>query len=842
MSRTIEQKVVEMRFDNSNFEKNVSSSIDSLNKLQDTINKTSSGNAFAELGKAADNVNFSGLTASIQTVTESFNWLEQIAIGALRRIGENIQQHLVEALNKVTFANIQEGWDRFADKTESVQTILSAIATEDYGDVNKLDYTESLLEKLAWFSDETSYNFKDMTSNIAKFTAAGLNLDDSTTAMIGIANWAANAGQNAQTASRAMYQLSQAMGMGSIRLMDWKSIETANMATKEVKQLLIEYGKLHNTVLTDQNGQDYIMYQTGLMKEAERMDISAEKFRDSLKGGWLTAEIFADAMAEYASYSEALYKVLEKNNEGRDADEEIIASELISAFDEAITKSKETGKAIEDIMMEDYSIDIMVEDENGTLKSAIDGVTELAIRAMKSAQQARTWRQVVDSITDAASTQWSFIFENIFGNVEEATELFTHLSEFFYDVFVEPLKELKKLIKGWKTEGRALLFDVDDKNETVSALENLEAAVTALLSAIKLGFSGIVPKMTSERLVDLTKKFRDFTGTLVMSEKTVYKVGTAIRSMLTIVKSIGGVFTSVFGAVKRIFGQILTQFNSVFGEGGLFGKKVFFARNNIETFFVNLFVAIKQFISGIKLSESALGRVNNIFRAFANIITIVGTALGNLAAKIAGSALAGKFKSLGESISGKFFDVILWLPEKIAMVISNMADFITQSEGIHKFTDAISTAFKQTKQFISGFMNAMIPAGTIGKIFENIRSSISNLFGSIKDSDAFNSAKANIKGFFDEIKAFFEENVTYEKGAEAFNTVKTTLIDFGEKVGSAFTKAKDSVKEFIENSEGIKSLGEWFKNLFKPKDIEERIRYFRQMGCTLFDPDKETGN
>ena len=205
MSRTVEQKVVEMQFDNSNFEKNVSTSMGTLNKLQDTINKTTSGNAFAEIGKAANNLNFSGLGVAIQSVGEKFSVLEQLAIGALRNIGASIEQHLVAKLKAVTFDQIEAGFQRFSEMTESTQTILSAIATEDYGDINKLEYTEGLLEKLAWFADETSYNFTDMTSNISKFTAAGLDLSDSTTAMMGIANWAANAGQNATTASRAMY-------------------------------------------------------------------------------------------------------------------------------------------------------------------------------------------------------------------------------------------------------------------------------------------------------------------------------------------------------------------------------------------------------------------------------------------------------------------------------------------------------------------------------------------------------------------------------------------------------------------------------------------------------------
>lgn len=807
MSRTIEQKVVEMRFDNSDFEKNVSSSIDSLNKLQESINKTSSGNAFAEIGKAANGLNFSGITASIQTVTEKFSVLEEIAIGALRNIGAKIEEHLVQALKHVTFDQIEAGFQRFSDLTESTQTILSAIATEDYGDINKLEYTEELLRKLAWFADETSYNFTDMTSNIAKFTAAGLDLDESTTAMMGIATWAANAGQNAQTASRAMYQLSQAMGMGSIKLIDWKSIEVANMATKEVKELLLQYAALSSDSILQVDKLGYY-YNKETEDGVERIDVTSKNFRETLKEGWLTAEAFSTAMGEYASYSEALYKIIEKNEVNADGTT-LIASDLIDMFDAAIEKSKETGESIEDIMMKDYQIDIMVEDANGSLVSAIDGVTELGIRAMKSAQQARTWQQVVDSVTDAASTRWSFIFQHIFGNVEEATELFTFMANSLYDVFVEPLNKLEGIFNIWKKlGGRDILFSVDKNNETLSAIQNIFLALETLLDAIHNGVSKVFPifgesnEELAKRLVNAAEKFRSWTATLVLSEKEAEKLSGTIAKVLGVFKKFGQIFGAVFGAVKRVLGQLWDTFKEVFGS-----IDSVINRSKIRTSFEGIADSIIEIVGNIKLSEGALTSFKNILQNIQKVITVVSNAIWHLASSLVGSGIGDNFKSIGEAIGGKFMEVILWLPEKISDLVAKLVEFISTSEIIPK----IGKWFGEAIQFVKGFFDAMIPGeGLAGKI-KTIVDAIKGFIAALKETEIYKKAAEALGGFFEKIKGHFAEGNAYEKGVQVFNDLKTaaenlgdTIKNFGQKVWDGLKKAVDAIKTFLGIQEDAK--------------------------------------
>lgn len=813
MSTVIEQKVVEMLFDNKNFEKNVSQSVDSLDKLNDALNKSTSATALENIGKAAGKLDFSDVNTSVDKLSNNFSILEQIAIGALRNIGASIEQHLVSALKKVSIDQVAAGFDRFGKKTESVQTIMSAISDVDYGDEDKLEHVENLLEKLAWFSDETSYNFTDMTDNISKFTAAGMDLDSSTNAMIGIANWAANAGQNAQVANRAMYQLSQAMGMGTIQLMDWKSIEVANMATKEVKELLLDYATLGDEATLVKREFGYITKEvaealdSGKMSMSQLTDdmiITSKTFRNSLKEKWLTNDIFAKAMDEYASYSNALYEVINS-----DANDGLIdtASELIRMLDDAMKKSKQTGQSIADIMKADYGIDVMVDDGQGGVKNALEGVTELGIRAMKSAQQARTLRQAIDSVYDASSTKWSRVFESIFGNVYEATDVFTDLSEYLWELFVGPIDTLSDIMKTWNGLGGRIHLFGDKENDIDGVFQNLIKAIDGVKSAIGDGIFRVFNKKSVEEaansVFNATKRFQEFTASLIPSEKTIEKISDVFSVLASTVRSLSKAFSNVKQSISSTFRAISEQFKEVFsGFASLEGDSYFWS---ITAVFQSVSTLIGELFSKIKLSSSVIDKVRTIFEGLKSAINIVERAFFKLNQSIFGLMIKGSIDKLAEFLGGKFLDIVLFIPSKIAKLVTALDNFIETSEGFHKFIDMIKTVFSSIKNFVSGFVSAFKSSEEVISFVDRIKTSFSNLIDSIEESEKISNFKDKLKDAFDSIKSFFENNVTYEKGVEIFEKLKNTL-----------SKLSDTI-----SSGPLKSIGEWFKNLFASKEVEE---------------------
>lgn len=393
MSRTIDERVVSMEFDNSKFESNVKTSLSTLDKLKEAL----------KFGGASKGIEDFG--SSIEQTGNKFSALEVIATGALLKIGSQAVTAGERLVKSLSFDQIAAGWQKFADKTTSVATLVAQ--------GNAIEEVNSQLDRLNWFTDETSYNFTEMVSNIAKFTATGKGLEESVNAMEGIATWAALSGQNAQTASRAMYQLSQAMGSGYMRLEDYKSIQNASMDTDEFRQKCLDAAVALGTL--KKTGND--TYQS-LVAKADAFTKS--QFAKSLtEGEWFTSDVMMKVFEEYASAVDQIYAETERTGE--------LASEVI---DKIHTKAKQ-------IQAENIGID-ETEAINQAIKELGYNFDAFGLKAFEAAQKARTFRDVLDSVKDAVSTGWMNTFELIFGNAEEATEMWTDLANGLWDIFAGP--------------------------------------------------------------------------------------------------------------------------------------------------------------------------------------------------------------------------------------------------------------------------------------------------------------------------------------------------------------------------------------------------------------------
>lgn len=284
MSRTIDERVVEMRFDNKQFEQNVQTSISSIEKLEKSLNLKGASKGLEDVNVAAKNCNMTPLSNAVETVKMRFSALEVMAMTALSNITNsalNAGKNIVSAL---TIDPIKMGFQEYETQINAVQTILAN--TQSKG--TTIDQVNAALDELNKYADQTIYNFTEMTRNIGTFTAAGVDLDKSVTSIEGIANLAAVSGSNAQQASTAMYQLSQAIAAGKVSLQDWNSVVNAGMG-----------------------GQ---LFQDALKRTAEHfgvnMDAMIEKygsFRASLtEGEWLTTEVLTETLTQLSgAYSEA---------------------------------------------------------------------------------------------------------------------------------------------------------------------------------------------------------------------------------------------------------------------------------------------------------------------------------------------------------------------------------------------------------------------------------------------------------------------------------------------------------------------------------------------------------
>ena len=370
MSKTVDSRVVEMQFDNSQFERNVSTTMSTLDKLKRSLKFGDSSKGLDNLSKAAKNVDMNGLGNAVENVRMRFSALEVMGVTALANITNSAVNAGKRIVSALTIDPVKSGLDEYETKMGSIQTILAN--TEHQG--TTMDDVTAALDKLNLYADKTIYNFQEMTRNIGTFTAAGVDLETSVKSIQGIANLAAVSGSTSQQASTAMYQLSQALSTGTVRLQDWNSVVNAGMGGKVFQSALIR-----TAAMLDGAADDVEAWQK------KNVD-SFGSFRDSLtQGAWLTTDV--------------LTKTLEQ-------------------FTMAAEEGSEEWKSFKKELM-----------DMGYAEAQAEEILKMANTATDAATKVKTFTQLFDTLKESAQSGWAQTWELIFGDFEEAKEFFTGLSD-----------------------------------------------------------------------------------------------------------------------------------------------------------------------------------------------------------------------------------------------------------------------------------------------------------------------------------------------------------------------------------------------------------------------------
>ena len=406
-TRNVDERVVEMRLDNKGFEEGAHKTISTLEKLEKALHLKGDTKAFDDMTESVSKFDANPMVSGLEKIKDGFSALEIVGMRVISNLTDSVYNFATRTIKSFTIDPIMQGMGKFGEKTTAVSTLTA----QGY----ELEKVNKLMEDLNWFTDETSYNFTDMVGNIAKFTATGQDLDESVTAMEGIALWAAVSGQNAQKASMAMYQLSQAMGKGALKYDDYKSIQNASMDTQEFRkqaaEAAVQLGYLK------QVAEDVWETTEKTAKSGQSFDLAGLFSSDALsRTSWLSSEVMMNVFNRYSKAVAAVQKYLEEHNEEVDT-----ASEAMERMEEeAQNLAKSLGISLDDAFKKlGYDLD------------------EFSLKALKAGQNARTWGDVVDSVKDAVSTGWMTTFEHLFGDAETATKFWTDIANKFYDIFAE---------------------------------------------------------------------------------------------------------------------------------------------------------------------------------------------------------------------------------------------------------------------------------------------------------------------------------------------------------------------------------------------------------------------
>ena len=391
MSKQVDERVVSMQFDNRQFEKNVHTSMSTLEKLKQKLNLSGAAKGLDGLNSAAKKVDLSGLGNGVEAVRSKFSALEVMGVTALANITNSAVNAGKRIVSALTIDPVKTGFEEYETQINAIQTILANTQKEG----TNVEQVNAALDELNHYADKTIYNFTEMTKNIGTFTAAGVDLKTSVSAIQGIANLAAVSGSTSIQASTAMYQLSQALAAGKVSLTDWNSVVTAGMGGQVFQDALVETSRLLKT------GADEAIKANGT-------------FRESLHDGWLTAEVMTETLKKFTTSGANEYAA-EYTGLSKDAVE-------------AAIKSAEAQYGEADAI--EYASKALAK-KSGKNAEEIKSVLNMARTAEDAATKVKTFSQLWDTLKEAVQSGWGQTWRLIVGDFDQAKELFTGLSDFF---------------------------------------------------------------------------------------------------------------------------------------------------------------------------------------------------------------------------------------------------------------------------------------------------------------------------------------------------------------------------------------------------------------------------
>jgi len=714
MSKNIEEEVLQMRFENGQFERAAGTSLKTLDKLKESLSFKGVEKGFERVEESVKKVDFSILERGAEAVKSKFSALEVVAVTALANITNSAVNTGKRLISSLTVDNITAGWGKLEQKTTSVATLIS----QGYD----MSTVEQQLSRLNWYTDETSYNFTAMVDSISKFTASGKSLDESTTALMGIANWAALSGQNAATASRAMYQISQAMGAGIMRKEDYMSIQNASMDTDEFRQKALDAGVALKTLKKNADGT----YQSLLNPNAKAF--SKSQFADHLtEDVWFTSDVM---MKVFTDYSAAVDRIYDYANE----------------------KGVTASEAIEE------------------LGSSVD---EFGLKAFRAAQEAKTWTDVLDSVKDAVGTGWMNSFEAIFGNYEEQRVLWTDLANAMYDVFASSAEGRNELLGGWKELG--------GRTALIEGFWNVWNNAVATLDTVKEAFREIFPKTTAEQLFKITEKIRDFTSKLALNEERTRKLKNVLKGLFSVIKLlvdvVKSVVTLIFSLAKNLSWVADLALDAASAIGKWLGEvqesaeqskvlsKILNEVGNVLTFVFDKICAVVDAVRELNWNW-----LTALCKAAGNAVRWLIGNIGDLYSALKEKLSSEELRSLGQKLVG----VLRWICDQINAVFTVIGNLFSVS-GFDSVTGTVGALYNALFKLGNLAVSVGKKIGAaLGELFAD--GNISNILD-IVNGGLLAAILSNLKKFTSNITGMFESfSETFASVGDILSTVKDTLV------------------------------------------------------------------
>ena len=618
---SVDDRIVNMQFNNKQFESGVSTSQKSLEGLEKTLSST------------AKSKGLSGMSNGVEAVKNKFSLLQVAGVTAVATIATKAVDAGLRLVKSLAITPIIDGFKEYQTNLESIQTVMANTG-------KGIKPVNAAMNQLNHYADKTIYNFSQMAHNVGTFTAAGVDLKTSVASIQGISNIAALSGSSAQQASTAMYQLSQAIASGRVGLQDWNSVVNAGMGGKVFQTALATTGQAMGTI------------EKGALKAGEgvkRISISGQSFRESIMAqpgqtSWLTSDVLTNTL---------------KLMDGR-LSKAALAAQGLTKKQIGLRLEQEKGK----LAAQGYS------------KAQIASLLKTADAAFQAATVIKTFPQLLDVVREAIGSSWGKTFSIIFGNFNESKKLWSAVGNTITGAINKASNAFNGFLQQWKNLG--------GRTALIAGIGNIFKAILPILGAVGKAFRDVFPPASAKSLADATKGFRDFTKSLIPSKSTLKELESifgGVFALLHTIMQVSGAFRMViFGLLDGIFsksgkssggilkiaaavGEALKKFDDFVTMGGSLSKVMF----NIGKVGG---VALKPIVKGIGLvieavaalvSGKGMGEFTTIFdkakasfMEFVNIVTggvsTAQTAFSPVTKSV--SDLSTKAEGLQKSVSG----------------------------------------------------------------------------------------------------------------------------------------------------------------------------------------------
>lgn len=591
MSQEVDSRVVEMRFDNANFEKNTKQTISTIDRLMEKLQFKGAEKGFEKLDAAAENVDFATMQTSLDRLESKFSSLNIVATTALVNITNKFVDAGEKLVKSLSIDQVASGWDKYTEKTSNVQTIMNATG-------KSIDQVNGYLNKLMWYSDETSYSFSEMTSALSQMTAAGGNIDKMIPMIMGIANATADAGKTGFAFQSTIRNLTQSYSAGHLQLQDWKSLNLMGTATKALKQELIDTA-----------------VELGTLKKGE---VTIGTFESSLSKKWANTKVMEKTFEKYASMMEAAYEMTQKNKGmtssealeklsgqyGELAERAALAAQQATSFGQAIDSTKDAVSSKWMAVFETFFGNKEEATETWTELSdrlydifvpSIDGLNERLKDGLNSG-----WAQLQGRLGDQADA-YSYTLQQVAlasgavtedqiteaGSFTKALQQNGVSAQLLKASLDEAQTSAEKLLtlsdkemaaKGYDretiqrdAEAFAKLnaeiqngtLDLDEYAQKIGELSgrehlvqsfwNIMDAIGKVVAPVKEAFSEIFPPADGERIYSFAERLDLMTQKLIITDQTAEKIKKTFKGLFTVLKGVTTILSKIGAVAKEAF-------------------------------------------------------------------------------------------------------------------------------------------------------------------------------------------------------------------------------------------------------------------------------------------------